>query len=50
MPPYVTVAHELAHCLLASYKLNFGRKHEPEHTELTQDIEAPYGPSTSLGN
>jgi len=35
-----TIAHELAHCLLASYKLNFGRKHEPEHTELTKDIEA----------
>jgi predicted SprT family Zn-dependent metalloprotease len=35
-----TIAHELAHCLLANYKLNFGRKHEPEHTELTKDIEA----------
>ena len=35
-----TIAHELAHCLLANYKLNFGQKHEPEHTELTQDIEA----------
>lgn len=35
-----TIAHELSHCLLASYKLNFGRKHEPEHTELTKDIEA----------
>jgi len=35
-----TIAHELAHCLLANYKLDFGRKHEPEHAELTQDIEA----------
>ena len=35
-----TIAHELAHCLLANYKLNYGRKHELEHTELTQDIEA----------
>jgi len=35
-----TIAHELAHCLLANYKLNFGQKHEPEHTELTEDIEA----------
>lgn len=35
-----TIAHELAHCLLANYKLDFGRKHEPEHTELTKDIEA----------
>ncbi|CAI2197536.1 10047_t:CDS:2 [Funneliformis geosporum] len=34
-----TTAHELAHCLLANYKLDFGRKHEPEHTELTKDIE-----------
>lgn len=34
-----TIAHELAHCLLANYKLGFGRKHEPEHTELTKDIE-----------
>ena len=35
-----TIAHELSHCLLASYKLNFCRKHEPEHIELTTDIEA----------
>ena len=35
-----TIAHELSHCLLANYKLDFGRKHEPEHAELTQDIEA----------
>jgi len=35
-----TIAHELAHCLLANYKLNFGRKHELEHTELAKDIEA----------
>lgn len=34
-----TIAHELSHCLLANYKLNFGRKHESEHNELTQDIE-----------
>ena len=34
-----TIAHELSHCLLANYKLSFGRKHEPEHTELTEDIE-----------
>jgi len=35
-----TIAHELAHCLLANYKLDFGRKHEQEHAELTQDTEA----------
>ncbi|CAJ0873136.1 3408_t:CDS:1 [Entrophospora sp. SA101] len=35
-----TIAHELAHCLLANYKLDFGRKHETEHTDLTQDITA----------
>ena len=35
-----TIAHELAHCLLANYKLGFGQKHEPEHNELTKDIEA----------
>ena len=35
-----TIAHELAHCLLANYNLNFGRNHEEEHTELTKDIEA----------
>jgi hypothetical protein len=35
-----TIAHELAHCLLANYKLDFGRDHSPEHTELTQDVEA----------
>ena len=35
-----TIAHELAHCLMANYKLNFGQQHEPEHAELTQDIEA----------
>ena len=34
-----TLAHELAHCLLANYKLGFGYKHEPEHAELTKDIE-----------
>ena len=35
-----TIAHELAHCLLANYKLDFGRDHSPEHAELTQDVEA----------
>lgn len=35
-----TIAHELAHCLMANYKLNFGREHGKEHTQLTQDIEA----------
>ncbi|CAG8546987.1 39214_t:CDS:10 [Gigaspora margarita] len=35
-----TIAHELSHYLLANYKLDFGRKHEPEHAELTKDIEA----------
>lgn len=34
-----TIAHELTHCLLANYKLNFGRKHESEHTELAKDVE-----------
>ncbi|KLL02741.1 MAG: hypothetical protein MRECE_48c004 [Mycoplasmataceae bacterium CE_OT135] len=34
-----TVAHELAHCLMANYKLNFGQKHDKRHQELTQDIE-----------
>ena len=31
-----TIAHELAHCLMANYKLQFGYK----HGGLTQDIEA----------
>ena len=35
-----TIAHELAHCLMANYKLNFGQKHDQRHQELTQDIEA----------
>ena len=34
-----TLAHELAHCLMANYKLNFGQEHEAEHQKLTQDIE-----------
>jgi hypothetical protein len=34
-----TLAHELAHCLIANYKLNFGQKHEERHQKLTQDIE-----------
>lgn len=33
------LAHELAHCLMANYKLNFGQKHDERHWELTQDIE-----------
>ena len=35
-----TIAHELAHCLMANYKLNFGQKHEERHQQLTKDIEA----------
>ena len=35
-----TIAHELAHCLMANYKLQFGYKHDKSHSELTQDIEA----------
>ena len=35
-----TIAHELAHCLMANYKLNFGRKHGKGHQQLTQDVEA----------
>lgn len=35
-----TIAHELAHCLMANYKLDFGQKHEERHQQLTQDIEA----------
>jgi hypothetical protein len=34
-----TLAHELAHCLMANYNLNFGQKHEGRHQKLTQDIE-----------
>jgi hypothetical protein len=34
-----TIAHELAHCLLANYKLSFGQKHEGRHQQLTEDIE-----------
>ena len=34
-----TIAHELAHCLMANYKLNFGQKHEGRHQQLTEDIE-----------
>jgi predicted SprT family Zn-dependent metalloprotease len=35
-----TIAHELAHCLMANYKLQFGYKHDDSHAELTQDVEA----------
>jgi len=35
-----TIAHELAHCLMANYKINFGQKHEERHEKLTTDIEA----------
>ncbi|CAJ0868581.1 1350_t:CDS:2 [Entrophospora sp. SA101] len=35
-----TIAHELAHCLMANYKLKFGQKHDQRHQELTQDVEA----------
>ena len=35
-----TIAHELAHCLMANYKLQFGYKHDKSHGKLTQDIEA----------
>src|SRR6185295_1434743 len=34
-----TIAHELAHCLMANYKLSFGQRHDQNHQELTQDIE-----------
>jgi hypothetical protein len=35
-----TIAHELAHCLMANYKLDFGQEHGKEHPKLTQDIES----------
>jgi predicted SprT family Zn-dependent metalloprotease len=35
-----TIAHELAHCLMANYKLGFGQEHDSEHKQLTKDIEA----------
>lgn len=35
-----TIAHELAHCLMANYKLQFGYKHDKSHGGLTQDVEA----------
>ena len=35
-----TVAHELAHCLMANYKLQFGYKHDKQHSQLAQDVEA----------
>jgi len=35
-----TIAHELAHCLMANYKLQLGYKHDEVHSNLTQDIEA----------
>jgi phosphoglycerate-specific signal transduction histidine kinase len=35
-----TITHELAHCLMANYKLDFGQKHEERHQQLTKDIEA----------
>ncbi len=35
-----TIAHELAHCLMANYKLQFGYKHDDSHKGLTRDIEA----------
>jgi len=35
-----TIAHELTHCLMANYMLDFGQEHGKEHKKLTQDIEA----------
>ncbi|CAI2179024.1 20463_t:CDS:2 [Funneliformis geosporum] len=35
-----SIAHELAHCLMANYKLQFGYKHDKAHSSLTQDVEA----------
>lgn len=34
-----TIAHELAHCLLANFNLFFGYDHEEEHKKLTKDVE-----------
>ena len=34
-----TIAHELAHCLMANYKIDFGQKHDERHQQLTEDIE-----------
>ena len=35
-----TIAHELTHCLMANYMLDFGQEQGKEHKKLTQDIES----------
>ena len=34
-----TVAHELAHCLLGDFNLNWAKLHDEDHEKLTQEIE-----------
>ena len=34
-----TIAHELAHCLLGDFNLNWAKLHDEDHKKLTQEIE-----------
>ena len=34
-----TIAHELAHCLLGDFNLEWTKKHDERHEILTQEIE-----------
>jgi hypothetical protein len=34
-----TMAHELAHCLLGDFNLNWAKLHDERHELLTQEIE-----------
>jgi hypothetical protein len=34
-----TISHELAHCLLGDFNLEWAKKHDERHEILTQEIE-----------
>ena len=34
-----TIAHELSHCLLGDFNLNWAKLHDEDHEKLTQEIE-----------
>ncbi|CAG8577757.1 8368_t:CDS:2 [Ambispora gerdemannii] len=35
----ILIAHELAHCLLGDFNLNWAKLHDEDHDKLTQEIE-----------
>jgi len=34
-----TIAHELAHCLLGDFNLNWAKLHDEDHKKLTREVE-----------